>query len=130
MRGHYHKDQRSSVLTAGCSGTSVGAREMMISRRSKFNILTILTVFLGTLCCSSALADSQKSNRDIADTGEISIWDELALNEGADVSEESLQTPSGTVAQEPIMVPLPAPLIAAGTGLGLAWLVRRRMTRS
>ena len=31
--------------------------------------------------------------------------------------------------QDPILVPLPAPILAAGTGLGLAWILRKRMTR-
>ena len=36
----------------------------------------------------------------------------------------------GTANCSPILVPLPAPILAAGTGLGLAWILRKRMSRS
>ena len=56
-----------------------------------------------------------------------SIWD-------AEVLENSIQgdlqtTASGSL-QDPILVPLPAPVIAAASGLGLAWILRKRMSRS
>jgi hypothetical protein len=60
---------------------------------------------------------------------QVSIWDDsnLGIN-GA--KGNGLQSLSGDATQEPILVPLPAPLLAAGAGLGLAWMVRKRMTRS
>ena len=59
---------------------------------------------------------------------QVSIWDDsnLGIN-GA--KGNGLQSLSGDATQEPILVPLPAPLLAAGAGLGLAWMVRKRMSR-
>ena len=76
---------------------------------------------------------------------------------GANVTDETMERPEGSVwtntvfdpdraeasgelntaddsandgRQEPVLVPLPAPILAAGTGLGLAWILRKRMIRS
>ena len=55
-----------------------------------------------------------------------SIWDAGVLE---DSIQGDLQTTAGGSLQDPILVPLPAPILAAGTGLGLAWILRKRMTR-
>ena len=102
----------------------------MMTRRFKFNILTVLAVSSGSFFSAVAMADGEEDGTERPGIAEVSIWDDLAVQEGIDANLGSLQDPSGSAVQEPIMVPLPAPLIAAGTGLGLAWLVRRRMTRS
>ena len=85
----------------------------------------ILAVVVGCMLNSTTLADDQISGG--LGVVEVSIWDDLEINSAA----IRLQTASSNdEIQEPILVPLPAPLLAAGTGLGLAWWVRRRMTRS
>jgi hypothetical protein len=93
------------------------------------NCVSMLTVTLGLLlCCSTSMAD-EPASRGSEGTVQVSIWDDSNL--GINSSAIGLQTAStNDEIQEPILVPLPAPLLAAGTGLGLAWWVRRRMTRS
>jgi hypothetical protein len=92
---------------------------------SKLTLL--LAVALGCMLNSATLADDQISGA--PGVVEVSIWDDSNL--GINSSAIGLQTAStNDEIQEPILVPLPAPLLAAGTGLGLAWWVRRRMTRS
>jgi hypothetical protein len=86
----------------------------------------LLAVALGSMLNSATLADDQISGG--PGVVEVSIWDDSNL--GINSSATGLQTASNDEIQEPILVPLPAPLLAAGTGLGLAWWVRRRMTRS
>ena len=97
----------------------------MILKLVSNKLTPILAVILGCMLNSATLADDQISG----DPGvvKVSIWDDLEINSAA----TRLQTASSNdEIQEPILVPLPAPLLAAGTGLGLAWWVRRRMTRS
>ena len=90
---------------------------------------SMLTVALALLlCCSASMAD-EPSGEESEGIVQVSIWDDsnIGIN-GAE--ERNLQSASGDATQEPILVPLPAPLFAAGAGLGLAWMVRKRMTRS
>ena len=101
----------------------------MMTRRFKFNILTVLAVSSGSFFSAVAMADGEEDGTEGPGIAEVSIWDD---SEALDTASNAggLQTSSSETIQPPILVPLPAPLIAAGTGLGLAWLVRRRMSRS
>lgn len=99
----------------------------MMPRRYLFNFLTILAVALAGPLFPSAMADEQAAAA--PEAVEVSIWDDIESLDFAP-SANGLQTAPTDATQEPILVPLPAPLIAAGTGLGLAWLVRRRLSRS
>ena len=97
----------------------------MILKLVSNKLTLILAVVVGCMLNSTTLADDQISGG--PGVVEVSIWDDLEINSAA----TRLQTASSNdEIQEPILVPLPAPLLAAGTGLGLAWWVRRRMTRS
>lgn len=101
---------------------------MQMRRDVYSNCVSMLTVTLSLLlCCSASMADEPASG-DSEGIVQVSIWDDSNL--GINSSAIGLQTASNDGIQEPILVPLPAPLLAAGTGLGLAWWVRRRMTRS
>ena len=102
---------------------------MQMRRDVCSNCVSMLTVTLSLLlCCSASMADEPASG-DSEGIVQVSIWDDsnLGIN-GA--KGNGLQSPSGDATQEPILVPLPAPLLAAGAGLGLAWMVRKRMSRS
>ena len=102
---------------------------MQMRRDVYSNFVSMLTVTLGLLlCCSASMAD-EPASRGSEGTVQVSIWDDsnLGIN-GA--KGNGLQSLSGDATQEPILVPLPAPLLAAGAGLGLAWMVRKRMSRS
>lgn len=102
---------------------------MQMRRDVYSNCVSMLTVTLSLLlCCSASMADEPASG-DSEGIVQVSIWDDsnLGIN-GA--KGNGLQSLSGDATQEPILVPLPAPLLAAGAGLGLAWMVRKRMSRS
>ena len=102
---------------------------MQMRRDVCSNCVSMLTVTLSLLlCCSASMADEPASG-DSEGIVQVSIWDDsnLGINGAKD---GGLQSLSGDARQEPILVPLPAPLFAAGAGLGLAWMVRKRMTRS
>jgi hypothetical protein len=100
----------------------------MILKLVSNKLTLILAVVVGCMLNSTTLADDQISGG--PGVVEVSIWDDLEIVD-ADSAAIGLQTASSNdEIQEPILVPLPAPLLAAGTGLGLAWWVRRRMTRS
>ena len=61
--------------------------------------------------------------------GNVSIWSEDG-SRFAVASIESADLQTGDMAvQDPILVPLPAPVLAAASGLGLVWIFRRRLTR-
>ena len=101
---------------------------MQMRRDSCSNCVSMLTVTLSLLLCSSASMADEPASGDSEGIVQVSIWDDsnLGIN-GA--KGNGLQSLSGDATQEPILVPLPAPLFAAGAGLGLAWMVRKRMTR-
>ena len=101
---------------------------MQMRRDVCSNCVSMLTVTPSLLlCCSASMADEPASG-DSEGIVQVSIWDDsnLGIN-GA--KGNGLQSLSGDATQEPILVPLPAPLFAAGAGLGLAWMVRKRMSR-
>ena len=95
------------------------------------------SVLAGFLCAviatevASAQVESTPSS--VASDGrDTSIWTYAEFDSSGSVESGGLNTgasgPDGR--QEPILVPLPAPILAAGTGLGLAWILRKRITRS
>ncbi len=96
----------------------------MMTRRFKFNILTIASVILFG---APAMSDGPSDGQDTEES--ISIWNDSNLSFD-DRQSEGLQTRSDDETQEPILVPLPAPVLAAGSGLGIAWLIRKRMRRA
>ena len=60
----------------------------------------------------------------------ISIWEADAGDLNAPDGElGGLQTENASV-QDPILVLLPAPVIAAASGLGLSWILRKRLARN
>ncbi len=69
---------------------------------------------------SDVVAASASDSRIESDEEWPSIWNRMELGSA------SLQTDS-SVDQDPILVPLPPPVIVTTVGLGVAWLLRRRM---
>lgn len=79
------------------------------------------------------MASAQVGPNTAADASEpsSSIWADTVLDvRRADgLGELNTSESESNGRQDPILVPLPAPILAAGTGLGLAWILRKRMTR-
>ncbi len=96
----------------------------MMPRRFLFNFLTIVPM---VLFGAPAMSDGPSDGQDTEES--ISIWNDSNLSFD-DRQSEGLQTRSDDETQEPILVPLPAPVLAAGSGLGIAWLIRKRMRRA
>ena len=96
----------------------------------------VLVICVGLLCVllGTGVSAAQVNSNSTADAPEprASIWTNTAFDlDGGDRSGGLNTTGSNSDGrQEPILVPLPAPLLAAGTGLGLAWILRKRMSRS
>ena len=94
-----------------------------------------LVAFIVGLCILPELgmASAQVGPNSAANPSEpsSSIWADTAFDarraDGLDGLNTSESETDGR--QDPILVPLPAPILAAVSGLGLAWILRKRMTR-
>ncbi len=90
---------------------------------------------IGLLCglLGAGVASAQVDPDSVRDVSEqrASIWSETVFDPKLTAGSGGLNTSDSESdgRQEPILVPLPAPVLAAGTGLGLAWILRKRMTR-
>ena len=58
-----------------------------------------------------------------------SAWRPEVLTVDSKVPLANLQSNPAEALQPPILVPLPAPMIGAASGLAVAWLFRRRLIR-
>ncbi len=90
---------------------------------------------IGIFCILPALgvASAQVGPNTATNTSEpgSSIWadTEFDARRGDGLAGLNTSETESDGRQDPILVPLPTPILAAGTGLGLAWILRKRMTR-
>ena len=122
----------SSARIERCTVLVGGRRNMASFMRSRFT-LTACAVFVTVLNASLAppvVADEIPPAEEANRAERVSIW----KIEGAEVSDLQgrLEEISGEVepSVEPILVPLPAPVVAVASGLGIAWILRKRLIRS
>ena len=92
---------------------------------------SIVRSFFGILLLVSLGAADVRAGLQIADSKEeqVSVW--RASGSAADpaMSESDLQSDPADGNQTPILVPLPAPLIGAASGLLIVFLLRKRVIR-
>ena len=96
-------------------------------------VVCLFSLFLLSVESSLAMQTDPSSGPPMnsgAGEDKISIWEADAGDLNAPDGElGGLQTENASV-QDPILVPLPAPVIAAASGLGLAWILRKRLARN
>lgn len=63
------------------------------------------------------------------ENGKSSVWRPAVVSTASAESLPDLESSDEGGLPEPILVPLPAPIIGAASGLVVAWLLRRRMVR-
>jgi hypothetical protein len=92
-------------------------------------------MYVGLLCISlgstASVAETDSDSTAGVNGPDASIWantvfDPESVNGSGGLNTSEAESDDG---QAPILVPLPAPILAAGTGLGLAWILRKRMSR-
>ena len=60
---------------------------------------------------------------------QVSIWDRPVAGTDVTYGELTVERRGGDDDIEPILLPLPTPALAAGVGLGIAYVLRRRFSR-
>jgi hypothetical protein len=94
-----------------------------------------LAVCVGLVCIllgsTASVAETESDSTAGVNGSDASIWantvfDPESVNGSGGLNTSEAESDDG---QAPILVPLPAPILAAGTGLGLAWILRKRMSR-
>ena len=98
------------------------------SKRTKVALLGIFCILPALGMASAQVGPNTAAN---ASEPGSSIWADTAFDTRNTDGLAGLNTSESESdgRQVPILVPLPAPILAAGTGLGLAWILRKRMTR-
>ena len=100
---------------------------------SASTLKVIALVGMVCLLSETGLASTQVGQNKSAEASEpsSSIWADTAFGARRADGLGGLNTGESETdgRQDPILVPLPAPILAAGAGLGLAWIFRKRMTR-
>ena len=90
---------------------------------------SVLFLFLCALIHVEAMAGDETVSDGVRVDVMSSAWRPIPDATDDPSQGSDLQT-SASDPIEPILVPLPLPAIAAGTGLGIAWLLRKRLIRS